>query len=68
MRYDSADTKAATDLLTRPRDLVTAFLAVHWTAVLDPSGTVLAPLGVTTKPPTIPAGEGAPQVADPDRP
>ena len=67
VRYDSADAKAATDLLARPRDQVTAFLAAHWTAVLDSSDTALAPLGVTTKPPAISAKQEVSQAADPDR-
>jgi hypothetical protein len=53
VRYDPADAKAAADLLTRPLDQVTAFLAAHWTAVLNPSGTALAAWGVTTKPPML---------------
>ncbi|MFE9658308.1 hypothetical protein [Micromonospora sp. NPDC006431] len=54
VRHDPADAQAATALLTRPHDEVAAFLAAHWTQIMDPAGTALTPLGVTTKPPTIP--------------
>lgn len=54
VRHDPADAQAATALLTRPHDEVAAFLSAHWTQIMDPAGTALTPLGVTTKPPTIP--------------
>lgn len=56
VRYDRADAQAATALLTRPHDEVAAFLAAHWTQIMDPAGTALAPLGVTVKPPAIRTG------------
>ena len=59
VHYAPADATAATALLARPRDQVAAFLTAHWTAVMDPAGTALAPLGVTTKPPVVPAGRAS---------
>ncbi|KUL26485.1 hypothetical protein [Actinoplanes awajinensis] len=55
VRQGPADLQAVATLLARPSSEVTAYLQAHWAAVLDPAGTALAGLGVTTTPPPIPA-------------
>lgn len=68
VRYDPADAQAAAALLTRPHGEVSAFLATYWTQIMDPAGTALAPLGVTTKPPTIPTANEPPASGSSEQP
>ncbi|GAA2680608.1 hypothetical protein [Actinoplanes palleronii] len=55
VRQGPADLQAVATLLAVPTAEVTAYLQAHWPQVLDPAGTALAGLGVTTTPPPIPA-------------
>lgn len=68
VRYDPADAQAAAALLTRPHGEVSTFLATHWTQIMDPAGTALAPLGVTTKPPTIQTANEPPASGSSEQP